>query len=517
MGTRQMVFFIVLFSFVVVGPASAMAQKSGGSLMVGTPVDVVGLDPHKTSAAATFFVLCNIFERLVEMNESGQPMPGIAKKWSLSNDKLVYTFYLREKIKFHNGRELTAEDVKYSYDRMIDPKTAMPNNAHIKNIQSIKIVDKHTIQFTMKQPTATFLIITAAQQFDAIVPKEEVEKQAGILKRPVGTGPYKFVEYQPDRHVILEKFEGYVQPEVASSGSGGKKPAYAKQIRIASIKDPSVRDMALKTGEIDLSTRLAWEEFDEMKKIPEIAVYEGPGLAAVVLSFGIGAGKNPFVSKAAFRKAVGYCLDLQEIVDGSVFGHSAANPSLMGQALPFYSAIHKKGYGRNLTTAKALLKEAGYSGEPIKLAVCKRYPMAYKAAIVVQQMITQAGINVTLEVKEWAAHLKEWNGGTYEMTSIILSPVVDPAQYMNTLHSQRNHNGYKNIKLDGLAEKAEIIDDFENRKKIYEQIHLLMLEDAPILKLFDHSAGFGARKYVKGIKVWPDTSNFRLWNLWLDK
>ncbi len=91
MVTQQVIFFMVLFSFVVVWPASAMAQKSGGSLVVGTPVDVVGLDPHKTSAGASFLVLCNIFERLVEMDESGQPMPGIAKKWILSNDRLVYT------------------------------------------------------------------------------------------------------------------------------------------------------------------------------------------------------------------------------------------------------------------------------------------------------------------------------------------------------------------------------------------------------------------------------------------
>jgi len=500
------------------GLVSAQQPKYGGTLVVGTVTDIVGIDPHKVTGEISMIALNTMYERLVDLDEKSMPMPGLASKWSVSSDGLVYTFHLRQGVKFHNGRELTAEDVVYSYNRLMDPKTKYPFVTQVQNIKDIKVIDKYTVRFTLKAPTITLMVyMSNPYGTHAIVPKEEVEKQGGTLNRPVGTGPYKFVEYVPDKHVIVERNKEYKGSNLPTSGTGGKKPAYADRIRFVPIKDAAVRSMALKSGDIDFTLRVAWEEIDDFKKDPNVVTYVSPGLAYVMLRFGVNTSANKFIRMADFRRAVGHCLDLQELVDGSVFGNSVVNPSLVNVVHPFYSDVHRKGYGKDLKKAKELLKKVGYDGTPVKLGVTKVYLNTYKVAVLAEQMLGEAGIKVELDVKEWPALLQDSNSGKYDIMSFIASGMTDPCLNMAQVHSKRNFVGYKNEKLDDLVEKAEATSDFATRKKAYEQIHEIMLEDVPLLKLYDHSVAPATRKYVKGFKPMPYTADARLWQVWLDK
>ena len=512
---------LVVWIGIMVGsslPAASQQPKYGGTLVVGTVTDIVGIDPHKVSGDISMIALNNIYERLVDFDEKSIPMPGLASKWTISPDGLVYTFYLRQGVKFHNGRELTAEDVVYSYNRLLDPKTKYPFITQLQSIKDVKAIERYTVQFTVKAPTITLLVFMSNPYgTQCIVPKEEVEKQGGTLTRPVGTGPYKFVEYVPDKQVIIERNKDYKGSNLPTSGTGGQKPAYVDRIKFVPIKDAAVRTMALKTGEIDFSLRVAWEEIDELKKDPNIVTYVGPGTAYVMLQFGVNTSTNKFIRMADFRRAIGYCLDLQELVDGSVFGNSVVNPSLVNVVHPFYSDAHKKGFGKDLKKAKELLKKVGYDGTPVRVAVTKIYLNTYKTAILVEQMLGEAGIKVQLDVKEWPALLQDSNSGKYDILSFIASGVSDPSLNMSRVHSQRNFVGYKNERLDALVEKAEATNDFATRKKLYEQVHEIMLADVPLLKLYDHSVAPAARKYVKGFKPWPYTADYRLWQVWLDK
>jgi peptide/nickel transport system substrate-binding protein len=184
---------------------------------------------------------------------------------------------------------------------------------------------------------------------------------------------------------------------------------------------------------------------------------------------------------------------------------------------PFYSDVHKKGYGKDLKKAKELLKKVGYDGTPVKIAVTKVYLNTYKTAILAEQMLGEAGIKVELDVKEWPALLQDYNAGKHDILSFIASGMTDPCLNMVRVHSKRNFVGYKNEKVDALVEKAEATSDFATRKKLYEQVHEIMLEDVPLLKLYDHSVAPATRKYVKGFKPMPYTADARLWQVWLDK
>jgi peptide/nickel transport system substrate-binding protein len=513
------VLWVVFIGALILGSSSfAQSPKYGGTLVVGTVTDIVGIDPHKVTGEISMIVLNNIYERLIDLDEKNMPMPGLASKWSVSSDGLVYTFHLRQGVKFHNGREMTADDVVYTYNRLMDPKTKYPFSPQVQNIKEVKALDKYTAQITLKAPSITLMVyMSNPYGTHAIVPREEVEKQGGTLTRPVGTGPYKFVEYVPDKHVIIERNKEYKASNLPTSGTGGMKPAYADRIKFVPIKDAAVRSMALKSGDIDFTLRVAWEEIDDFKKDPNIVTHVSPGLAYVMLMFGVNTSTNKFIRMADFRRAVGHCLDLQELVDGSVFGNSVVNPSLVNVVLPFYSEVHKKGYGKDLKKAKELLKKVGYDGTPVKVGVTKVYLNTYKTAILVEQMLGEAGIKVQLDVKEWPALLQDYRTGNHDILSFIASGMTDPCLNMVRVHSKRNFVGYKNEKIDGLVEKAEAISDFATRKKLYEQVHEIMLEDVPILKLYDHSVAPATRKYVKGFKPMPYTADARLWHVWLDK
>jgi len=490
------------------------APKKGGTLKVGVPADAVGLDPHKTRAYSSALMLKTIYEELVALSQDDNVMPGLAKSWTISEDGLVYTFKLREGVKFHNGREMVAQDVKYSYERLMDPKTKAPRLGPVKKIKEIKVIDKHTVEFTLKKATAAFLILNANPgRIFAIVAKEEVEKQGGTLNIPVGTGPYKFVEYNPDQHFIVERFEEYTQPAIPNSGMGGFQPSYFDRIKYIPIKESTVRDIALKKGEIDFNTRVSFDQWEDMKKAKGLRLISGPGASVVAITFGI--KNNPLFQNKAFRQAVAFSLDQQAVLDGSVWGHGVVNPSLVANKLPFYSEIHKKGHSRDLKKVKSLLKKAGYKGQEVKILVAKRYPMTYKAAIVVQQQLQEAGINAKLDVKEWAVLLKDAKSWKYDICSFIFGSSVDPAKPMRHLRPT-GYPGYNNPEILKLIEQGDSLSDFNKRKKIYEQIHEIMIDDVPLVKFYDLDVGFGAQTYVKGI-LDNDRPGYTLTKYWIDK
>ena len=165
------------------------------------------MDPHVTTAFVTATVLNHVFEPLVGHGEKMELVPVLAERWEVSSDYKTLTFHLRKGRLFHNGREMVADDVKYSIERILDPKTGNPRRDVLQKIDRVEVADKHKVVFHMKEKDSSiFYVLAYIAPITAIVPKEEVEKQGGVMKHPVGTGPFKFMEWKPDRHVILERF-----------------------------------------------------------------------------------------------------------------------------------------------------------------------------------------------------------------------------------------------------------------------------------------------------------------------
>ncbi len=258
------VLFIILLCFGFREGFAQSTPKRGGTLTVGFNSDIAATDPHVTSNFLTSVVMRQMFETLVTYGEKLEFVPMLAERWEISPDYRTYTFYLRKGKLFHNGREMVADDVKYSFQRIMDPKTGSPVRALFNNVDQIEVIDKYTVRFRMKKTDATLLSTLAyIPAVMAIVPREEVEKQGGVMKTPVGTGPFKFAEWKPDRYLLLERFDQYKPQPGPRNGFGGEYNVYLDKLKIVPVPEESVAAMALMNKEIDFLLDIPFKDRDK--------------------------------------------------------------------------------------------------------------------------------------------------------------------------------------------------------------------------------------------------------------
>jgi len=237
-------------------PAEASAAEPpvfGGTLKIGMNADVVGLDPHLSTAQSSHIVLHHVCDGLLAIDASVTPRANLAERWEVLDGGMRYRFYLKKGVTFHNGNKMTAQDVKYSLERAANPEIAPVAASHLKAMDSVAILDDYSVEVKMKELFAPFLNVLANELMGPyIIPDGEGERQGGKITSPIGTGPYEFVEHKPDRYVVLKKFKGYQSlSEDKPSGFYGKKAAYLDELRFMPITEPSVRVDALTVGNID--------------------------------------------------------------------------------------------------------------------------------------------------------------------------------------------------------------------------------------------------------------------------
>ncbi|HYL79963.1 MAG TPA: ABC transporter substrate-binding protein, partial [Candidatus Acidoferrum sp.] len=229
------------------GPAMAGTPMTGGTLRAALTASAPTLDPHSATHLAVREIGLHIFESLLTFDAKFQVVPQLAERWEVSKDGRVYTFYLRKGVKFHNGKEMTAEDVRASVERF---RVMAPRRNELDGLAKLEVVGPSVVRMTLSKPDASFLAAIANPICQlAILPKEAVEGRAINKADIVGTGPYKFVEWIPDRWVRVARFadyraEGKVEPE----GRGGARHAYADEIRFIPVPEPGARVAGLQTG-----------------------------------------------------------------------------------------------------------------------------------------------------------------------------------------------------------------------------------------------------------------------------
>jgi peptide/nickel transport system substrate-binding protein len=490
------------------------APKRGGTLTVGFNSDIAATDPHTTSNFLTSIVMRHMFETLVAYGEKLEFVPMLAERWEVSPDYRTYTFYLRKGKLFHNGREMMADDVKYSIQRIMEPKTGNPVRALFNNVEQIEVVDKYTVRFRMKKTDATLLSTLAyIPAVMAIVPREEVEKQGGVMKNPVGTGPFKFAEWKPDRYLLLERFDGYKPQPGARNGFGGEHIVYLDKLKIVPLPEESVAVMALLNKEIDFLINIPFKDFDQFKTeyskrgiITDVA----PGLTWYQLFFRC---DKPIMRDVKFRKACAYAIDLDLVARTATRGYSEENPSCIAIANQYYTPAHKKWYKKDVEKAKQLLKESEYKGEEITLYTTKAYPLNYAQSVVVQSELAAVGIKVKLEVLEWVLLSGRYNKGDFEFISFSLSARPDPTvAYQDAARTSY----FESARLKQILDDSAKTLDFEKRKKLFEEAQEVIYEEVPLIVTFNYNYSNAYWNHLKGYKNWS-TSTPSFWGVWLEK
>jgi len=392
--------------------------------------DIRSTDPGTNRDANTDGVMAHIVEGLVAFREDTSVGPMLAEGWTVSNDGKTYTFRLRQGVKFHNGATMTADDVVWSLKRWLEPATQWRclsefGATGVARIEKIEAPDPLTVAITLDRPTALFLPTLARPDCGqtAIIHRDSVGPDSKWIA-PVGTGPFKLGEWKRGQYVDLVRFDGYSSRSEPRNGYTGAKTVQVDRVRFNIIPDSSAAKAGLLSGSLDVINNLSIPDLEDLKSHPEVTLSITPALGLTGILF---QTRDPLLKDVRIRRAIALCLDTAEIVDNVMQGTARPNNSALPIGSPFYSEVQSHGYTQDIAEAKKLLAEAGYRGQPIKMIANKRYSYVFDSAVLVQAMAQAVGINIEIEVLDWAAQLDRYNKGDYQAMAFVYSARLDPS------------------------------------------------------------------------------------------
>ncbi|SEB73525.1 ABC transporter substrate-binding protein [Paenibacillus sp. GP183] len=470
---------------------ASSAPKTGGTLNISLQADPVTLDP---SASAVFYerqIYQSIYDKLVDLDASGNIVPMLAEKWSVSGDKKTYTLNLRQGVKFQDGTDFNAEAVKFNFER--NKQDTSPRKNELKFVNKVTVVDTNTVQIELTQPFSAFLSILTDRSGMMVSPDAVKKYGKDFTSNPVGTGPFKFSKYTRGSSLILEKNPNYWQQGLPK----------LDQVVFKIFPDPNVAFINLKSGAVDMTDSFPFKEIANMKSDPKSLVINEAGQGFV--GFHMNLNKAPF-DKVELRQAVDLLIDRDAIV----------NVVLNGAAIPAHSPFVPShfAYGASdkaakpdLAKAKELLNKAGVpNGFSFTLQYIQNQTFQ-QVVQMIQGMLKPAGINVTLEALDATANQDHLVKTNFEAILATWSGRPDPDQNAydyNITGGFLNYSKYSNPEVDKLLNASRTEDDLAKRKVIYENVMKTINTDIPYVFLYHPNYVFGLSKAVQGYKYVPD-------------
>ncbi len=503
---------LVILSLLVAPGTSVGAPKSswdaktcgrvGGTLVFAQSQDAVSLDPGDIEDGLSVNNTSNVFDTLVRFTaDSTQVEPALAESWTVSSDGLVWTFKLRKGIKFHDGTSLDAEAVKFSYDRQVDAKNPYHNGNFpyadftFANVKTVDVVDPSTVRFTLSAPYAPF-ITNMAMFSTAIVSPTAVKKYGkDFFKHPVGTGPFKFVEWVQKDHATYEANKAY----------WAGRPCVDRLI-IRGIPDNTVRVLELEKGTVHVIDQVNPTDYDRIRTNPDLVLFTGPGLNVGYIA--MNTEKEPF-NDVRIRRAVNYAINREALVKAFYAGIGASAKNPMPPTIWGYNDAVQP-YEHNVEKAKQLISEAGYpNGFSTELWWPNRarpyLTQPQKIAEAMQQQLAEAGIRAKLVTFEWGTYLKKTASGEHPMMILgWTGDNGDPDNFIYVLLDRdnavkgkaSNRAFYNNDVVHRLLIRAQQVTNQADRAKLYQQVQDIIHQDAPWAP-FVHAARVAAyRKEV---------------------
>lgn len=448
--------------------------------------DVTSLDPHQGKETPAVQVNTQIFDTLVTVDpETNEVVPQIAESWEQTDDQ-TYVFKIREGIKFHDGSDLTAEDVKFSLDRARNSAAV----SYIVNfIEEVTVDDDHTVTVKTTAPYAPTLR-NLAIPFAAIVPKAVVEAdENAFIQNPVGSGPYKFVEWNHGDHVTLKAFDDYY---------AGKPETENLIMKV--IPETSQRTIALETGEVDLAYDLAVNDIPKVNSDDKLTVYEIPSLTCWYVSMNM--NKKPF-DNPKVREAMSMAIDRQTIIDTINAGSGQTADAIIAPAVFGYYSTGVKEY--NPTKAKELLAEAGYPNGFSTTLWVNDNQSRIEMCQAMQAMLLEVGVQCNLEVLEFGSFISRTTAGDHDLAYFgwtTSSGDADYSYYSLEHSTQQGAAGNRSFladpDIDKLIEEARSNTNEEERKELYKELAIKLDEINNNIPVYYSSINVGANKKVEG-------------------
>lgn len=486
---RKSFFSIMVLTALAIALSGCSGDKKGDEeslITVGIPQDLEdSLDPHKAVAAGTKEVLFNLFEGLVKPASDGSFIPAVASDYTISEDGTVYTFVLREQVKFHDGSAVTAEDVKFSIDKCADTGSGSPLVAAYSNIAEVVIADAATVEIRLKEPDTEFL----ASMTTAIIPKANDSPET----HPIGTGPYRYVSRSPQENLIVESFGDY----------WGEK-ANIQRVIFKVCANPDTILMDLEGGSIDMYARLPAAQAAELSD--RFAVLEGT--MNLVQALYLNHQVAPFGDEKV-RKALCYAIEPGEIMQMVSDGKGIEIGSSMFPSFQkYYMEELNTVYEQDVEKARNLLAEAGYpDGFSFTITVPSNYPQHVDTAQVLVEQFKAVGIEANIELIEWESWLSDvYAERQFETTVIGVDAATLTARALLerfTTDSGSNFINYHNDDYDlAFANAAQSTDDLE-KTAYYKDCERILAEDAANVYIQDLPEFVALNKRFGGYEFYP--------------
>ena len=482
-------------------------EVHGGDLIIATLSDASVLDPQGSSDVPSANIQSNIFDSLIKKDKDGLIIPNLAESWEPINDT-TWEFKLREDVKFHDDEVFNAEAAKKSLDRIRDPKIAAPRYFIFEMISSVDVLDEYTLQITTDYPFAPLLshlahpagAIISPKSIDADYAAMEEGKPSGsvISEHPIGTGYFKFKNWVPGTEIVLEKNENY-----------WGEPAHLNTVTFKVVPDSGTRIAELETGYAHLIEPVQPTEVPQVNDSDKSDVDVNTSSSLSYIGFNV--DKKPF-DDVRVRQAISMLVNQEEILEGIYdgFGVKAIGPLAPGvfgynkDTLPLSYDPDK---------AIALLKEAGLEDGFKTTIWTNDNQQRVDSAILLQEKLKQANIEVEIEVLEWGAYLDKIDNGEHDMFILGLSnPVGDADYFLRSLfHSESkgaagNNSFYDNPEVDQLLDEGRKEIDEPKRIAIYNQVQDILIEEAPLVYIHHQAYLTGVSNQIEG--YWIDTSGY---------
>lgn len=542
--------------------------KGGGTLISNETENIRSMDPVGINDVVSGHVSHQIYDLLVDLDSNLHLSPQLAMRWDISPDGMLYTFHLRKGVMFHDnacfpggkGREMTAADVKYSYDRILDQRTgslgfdyyrnyvegakeftldiskAMTENREPKNkgVSGYIVKDDSTFQVKLIKPFGPFIYYTTLG-FSYIVPHEAVEKYGkDFFQHPVGTGAFIFDNWTPDLEINMHK-----NPNYWAKDEFGNQLPYLDKVKFRFIKDLSQQLLEFKNGNIDDSYRIPNELFSsvvtENKTLtPEYSKYILQRKNSLTIQYYGFLTTSKVFSDIRVRQAFNFAVDRERILK-YVMNGSATDPASNGvvpPVMPNYNSKNIKGYSFDIVKARKLMEEAGFPGgkgfPEVTLNINEGGGRNTQMAEAIQNMLKEIGVTVKLQLLQFAQHLDNIDAGRADFFRLgWIADYPDPENFLNLFYGKNvpdnpkdkspiNSFRYKNAKYDELFEKAISITDITERNKVYEQAEQIAVSEAPVLFIYYDEDYRLLQSYVRGFALDP-MHRVNMRHTWLDK
>jgi peptide/nickel transport system substrate-binding protein len=508
---------VALFGTLFAAPAMAETL-----LRARLNADIVSTMPGMRRDENTDAVLLHVVEGLVATRENGEVGPLLAKSWTLSPDGRVYTFSLREGVTFHNGVKLTSADVAWSLRWYLNPENhwrcLASLSGEIAKISSITTPDPMTVQITLDRSAPLFLKTLSRNDCGGtgILQRASVADDGRTWIKPIGTGPFMLGEWKHGNYIELLRFAHYAALPGDPDGNTGGKHALVDRIHFLIIPDSSAAAAALLRGNLDVMDALDTDQLAVVERDPTVRIAGVPTLDcyAVLLQT-----DDALLKDYRIRRALALTLDVVGLARAATDGTALPDSSPVPAASPFHGPAERVFLGPDLPEARRLLREAGYKGQRITLVANRRYPEMFNAAVLVQAMARQAGINLEIQMADWASTVALYGSGSYQGLIFGFSAKLDPAFNFDLLIGDKKKDPRK--VWDSQAARTLYADAVQAtgdtaRQAAFDSLNAAFLQELPAIILFNSRRFSAWRGNVYGLKPWPAAQQ-RLWNVGLRK